>query len=382
MNSNCILLAWLANLILGLAVSALPAEARAQGTQNEAGTAKALIERHAKEKSPVWADGDVATFFFRGEADEVTLAVGGDTKKLRRLADSDVWTITLVRPGLSKGVFTYFMLPHKKGESPFKQGERLNPSSWRGPEAPPAPVVAKLLQGSVKDFDVPSKSLGGTRKVRVYLPPKHDRTRPTAVLYATDGQLNPELLEPLIVSGKVRPVIVIGASSGAYMGKRDGKEPFDIKKDLRALEYLPGADAGRFKKHETFFCDELAAWAQNEFGASADRADKAVLGCSNGARFAVEMGLRHPDLFGHVLAFSVAGDSNIKPTQADAQVHFYLAAGIWEKNFHKITQAVQEKLAKQSFPADFHSRVSGHDDVMWRDEFVDALPKAFPQNAK
>jgi hypothetical protein len=26
------------------------------------------IERHAREKSPVWADGDTATFFHRGEA--------------------------------------------------------------------------------------------------------------------------------------------------------------------------------------------------------------------------------------------------------------------------------------------------------------------------
>jgi enterochelin esterase-like enzyme len=356
--------------------------AQTPATKANEPTAKALIERHAKEKSAMWADGDKATFFFQGEAGEVTLVVGGDTKKMKRLPDSDVWTLTMERPGLQKGVFTYFVVPHKKGEPPFKRGERLKPVAYRGPEAPPAPAVATLLRGKERKFDFPSKSLGTTRKVNVYLPPKHDKTQPTAVIYATDGQTRPEVLEPLIVSGKIRPVIVIGAAPGEYMGKRDGNEPFDFKKDLRALEYLPGADDERFKKHEVFFCEELSAWAQKEFGASADRKDKGVLGCSNGARFAIEMGLRHPELFGHVLAFSVAGDSKLKLPKADVHPHYYLAAGTWEKSFHKMTQLVYDQFVKASIPVDFHSRISGHDDVMWRDEFVAAVLKAYPPASK
>src|SRR5947209_4725768 len=91
---------WQVILFIGLnASSALAQDAK---SDKKSPTAQALMERHAKEKSPVWADGDMATFFFRGEAEEVTLAIGGETKKLRRLPDSDVWTLTVQRPGLQK----------------------------------------------------------------------------------------------------------------------------------------------------------------------------------------------------------------------------------------------------------------------------------------
>ncbi len=363
----------LAVLSLALALWAAPAP----GAQPGGPTAQALIKRHEREKSPVWADGDTATFFFRGEAEEVSLLLGGELKKLRRLPDSDVWTAAVERPGLAKGVFSYALVAHKKGESPFRRGERLHFSTWRGPDAPPAPAVARPLKGTEKTVEFPSKALGAKRAIRVYLPPGHDRARPAAVIYATDGQLDSELLEPLILAGKVRPVIVIGAASGGYLGERKPGEKHDVKKDLRAMEYLPGIDPARFASHEKFFCEELPAWAEREFGASRKREDRAVFGVSNGARFAVEMGLRHPDLFGHVFAFSVAGGSAIPAVAPGGPPHFHLAAGVWEKGFHKITSEVAEKLKKQSLPVDFHSRYSGHDDAMWRDELVAAVRRAF-----
>jgi hypothetical protein len=54
---------------------------------------------------------------------------------MRRLPDSDVWTATYTKPNLSRGVFTYAILPGKKGESFY--GRKLPVQSWRGPQAPP-----------------------------------------------------------------------------------------------------------------------------------------------------------------------------------------------------------------------------------------------------
>src|SRR5262245_65835565 len=65
--------------------------------ENGEPSAKALIARHEKEQAPVWADGDKATFFFRGDDEQVTLMVGGERHQLRRLPESDVWTLTLER---------------------------------------------------------------------------------------------------------------------------------------------------------------------------------------------------------------------------------------------------------------------------------------------
>ena len=54
--------------------------------------ARALIERYEKEKSPVWADGDTATFFYRGDAEQVTL------DKDRSLVRSASLSASLSRP--------------------------------------------------------------------------------------------------------------------------------------------------------------------------------------------------------------------------------------------------------------------------------------------
>src|SRR5262249_46946984 len=157
---------------------------------------QALIERHAKEKSPVWVDGDTATFFHRGEAEQMTLIVGGDMLQLRRLPDSDVWTATLTKPGLAKGVLSYALMPGKKGESIY--GRKLPFQRWRGPQAPPAATAVKDLKGEVKTIAFESKALGAKREVCVYLPPGFDRTKTYPVLYSTDGQDAGSIVEPLI----------------------------------------------------------------------------------------------------------------------------------------------------------------------------------------
>jgi hypothetical protein len=90
-------------------------------------------------------------------------------------------------------------------------------------------------------------------------------------------------------AGKIRPVMVVAANSGGYLGDPTSRGQYDPKRDLRLMEYLPGVNADRFAHHERFFCDELSAWAEKEFGASRQRTDCAVYGVSNGARFAVEI---------------------------------------------------------------------------------------------
>jgi acyl carrier protein len=328
-------------------------------------TARELIERHDREMSPVWADGNRATFFYRGEAEQVTLVMSGEFKPLVRLQGrDDVWTVSLERPA-----------------------RPLRFEVWTGPQAPPAPAVAKPLKGVDKMLELESKALGEKRKIKIYLPPGHDRSNSYPVIYAADGMTNAEILEPLIVAGKVRPVVVVGVLPGNYRGDR--AQAYDIKRDLRACEYLPEIDPTRFAKHEKFFCEEVLAWAEKEFGASREQNDRAVHGVSNGARFAVEMGLRHPDLFGHVFGFSVASTTSSEGLAAAARVpvapgklpHFRLAAGKWEASFHKLTSSLAEELKSRRVPVVFNSRAAGHDDAMWRQELVAAALEVFGKEA-
>jgi enterochelin esterase-like enzyme len=90
------------------------------------------------------------------------------------------------------------------------------------------------------------------------------------------------------------------------------------------------------------------------------------------------MGVRHPDLFGHVIAFSVAGRRKVDvPEQpAGARPHFHLAAGTWEVFLQSTTNAAEE-LKKHNVPATFVTRVAGHDYTMWEDELAAAAVRAF-----
>jgi enterochelin esterase-like enzyme len=340
------------------------------GSCAEEPTAQQIIDRHASEKSAVWTDGDAATFFWRGEAEQVKLHFGGEAMNLKRLTE-DVWTVRVTRPQLQRGVFSYAIVPRKRGKE-----ERPRFQTWRGREAPPAPLVATKFQGANKKIEFDSKVLDERRALNVYLPPNHDRSKSYPVIYAADGMNNADVLEPLILAGKLPPLIAVGVSSGVYQG--DPAKTYSIKKDLRALEYLPGVDNARFAKHERFLCEELRAWAQREFGASSSRAERVVFGVSNGGRFAFEMGARHPDLFGHVYAFSVAGKRKYEPFSKPANApDFYLAAGTWEKAFHTITEELGKDLTQNGVRHIFSSRVASHDPAMWRDEFAKAVQRSF-----
>lgn len=353
-------------------------------------TAQELSARYEKENSPVWCDGDTATFFYQGDAQKVQARFDRQVLALHRLPNSAVWVRMVHRPELEKAVFSYSIVAVPK---PGEGGGRAGFSNiWRGPKARPEPETIQRLEGTVRTELFDSESLGEERRVHIYLPPGHQSATPCPVIYGTDGRLNAQILEPLILSGKIPPVMVV-ASEAAHGEGRPAAKPGNaadsdprahfMDNDLRGQEYAPGWNDERFSRHEKFFCRELVRWAEKEFNASRKPGERAVMGCSFGARFAVEMGVRHPEMFGHVFAFSTAGfftgviprfdpaPAGVKPPD------FYLAAGTWETLLYPMNKNVIEGLRRAKFPAVFSLRVGGHDDAWWRDEFVVAVTRTF-----
>jgi enterochelin esterase family protein len=347
-------------------------------TRSDGPSAQVLIDRHRQEKASVWADGETATFFFRGEADRVSLTFHVGPTLLRRVPGSDVWYVRVERPDLAKAVFNFQLTPMRDGK-PLPAVTQ----TWRGPQAPPAPEEAGTLRGKIAEHEIESKFLGEKRKLTVYLPPARYRTDALRVVYAADGQATAEfarVLEPLVVAGRVPPTMIVGVHHGGYMGGAAALKNYDRKKDLRAQEYIPWLNPDRFAQHEAFFCNEVRTWAERTFAASRRREERAVFGYSNGGHFAVQMGLRHPELYSRVLAFSVAGKRFPElPEGAERTPRFYLAAGTWEEPFHGITAELAEALNKNNVPVVFRSRVASHDPVLWREEFATAVLAAFGQ---
>ena len=250
---------------------------------------------------------------------------------------------------------------------------------WRGPEAPSAPERAESLQGQISSYVIDSTALDEARDLTVYLPPGHDPTQQYPVVYAADGDLVSgfaTILDPQVVDGSVPAVVVVGVHPAKYAGTTAF---YDRAQDLRAQEYLMGENPERFQAHERFFVYEVSDWAEQTLGASNHREERAVFGFSNGGGFAVSMGVRHPEHYGTVLAFSLAMGSEGWGTpkwSADIAPRHYLVAGTLE-SFQDTTARWAAKLTRIGVEHVHRERVCGHDFVLWEEEFPGAVAWAF-----
>ena len=333
---------------------------------------KDILDRREKEKSDLWRDGNELTFSYQGQAERVTLCCGIEDDLIPALNEdgtpsSSVWALTARIGDLDRAVITVGFVPVRNGF-----GSRVNERIWRGPKAPVAPSQVQVLRGSERRVELYSNALFEKRFVWVYLPPNHDPKNATRVVYLGDGGAVPGLarvLEPAIVSGRLPPVILIGAEPGVSSGPNAN----DFGRNTRAQEYLPEVNPARFRAHETFFSEELRSWAEREFGASPKREDRVISGFSNGAQFALQMGLRHPDLYGHAVPISTAGKTFTisRSNLGVVPTGFFFVAGTLEP-YVRQSRFFASELQRAGARIKAIEWVAGHDTQVW----VELLPVA------
>lgn len=139
------------------------------------------------------------------------------------------------------------------------------------------------------------------REVPVYLPPSYGRgRRPPVILYLPGfggtgrGAVNhdpwkenvAERFDRLISEGRSREaVLVVVDGFTAYGGS----------------QYLNSSATGRYEDHVV---GELLPFIEDKFAVGGSPASRALLGKSSGGFGALTLGMRHPDVFGHVAAHS------------------------------------------------------------------------------
>jgi len=176
------------------------------------------------------------------------------------------------------------------------------------PVPAPRPGTGHTLSGDVRFIDFPSRALGGTRRVAIYLPPGYDASDSRyPVLYAADGQnlfdaatsfggvewgLD-EACQGLIASGQMRPAIVVAVYNG-------GAQRLD--------EYTPVRDpqegGGGAERTVSFLIDELKPYIDASWRTRPEAGSTAVLGSSLGGLLALHLALSRPDVFGSAAALS------------------------------------------------------------------------------
>jgi len=316
----------------------------------------ALLERWEREGAACWREGDELVFVHRADADRVRLTMALQCDMWR--VDGDLWAVGYRLRRIEEAFVSYMFVA---GEDIVAAYRNARVAVWRGPAAPVLPARAPALRGELRVCAVPSRHLAAPRTVHVYLSPGWRESSRTLVVQAADSAHRAHVIEPLVLEGTLPPVVCLGVE---HLDGNDG----------RVAEYLPGHDPARFAAHLAFQADELPVWTADELGLEVTRQRRIVTGQSNGGAFAVAAGIERPDVFGHVLAFSVAGgrpEADLRLQDAPA-AGYDLVAGTLEP-FRRTTRAWLEALTGGGVPVTHREYVAGHDPALWDLAFVRGL---------
>lgn len=318
-----------------------------------------------------WRDGDELSWVAEIEADSVELS-GGVQLPMARVTGTNIWVLTVRIANLDRASIAWFFYPWRDGAPMLR---RIEARHFRGPLAAATPDTASTLRGRFIEHTIESRHLPAPRGVGAYIPPERGDEPIVAVVYIGDGAARPmaAIVDTLISAGRLPRIMLVGVETDTARNV-DGEG-----NDARTLEYLLAPwDSTRFLAHERFFLEEVLPWAES-LGAPAERDRRAVAGFSNSAAFAIDMGLRHPELFGRVLAFSPAGRrAQILPgTDLDEPAEFYLLGGVLEGNFHAKALAWADIFRSRGIRYALREPVAGHDFYMWQAMFRDAVAWAF-----
>ena len=332
------------------------------------------------------------TFLWRGGAEASEVRLDGNLPPdsqdapLQRLANTDVWFLTLRLPATAR--FTYgFKRPGKR-----QIVDPLNPLRFRSssfaelPAAPPQSWIAiqpDVPKGTLRQEKLRSENLKEERSVSIYTPPGYDpKNGSYGLLVLFDGQDYrgpmpiPTILDNLVAAKKIRPLVAILV---------DNQSEESRDRDLECYPPFAG-----------FLAKELVPWARQRYRFSAEPERTIVGGVSLGGLNAAYCALRYPEVFGNVLsqsgAFSYFPDwedqeeNDTSPfgwlirqfvTTRKLPIRFYLEAGLFENDCPEalLTQnrRMRDVLEAKGYSVVYSEFAGGHEFLSWRGSVADGL---------
>lgn len=163
--------------------------------------------------------------------------------------------------------------------------------------------------GTIVETEYPSKTVGTTRKVTIYLPPKYDNTKQYPVLYLLHGiggdhkewmQGVPNvIMDNLYAKGLAKPMIIVMPNGRALPNdKPEG--------NIYGPEMVKG-----FEIFERDLIDDLIPFVQSNYSTYTDQAHRAIAGLSMGGGQSLNFGLGNLDKFAYVGGFSSAPNTKM-----------------------------------------------------------------------
>lgn len=290
------------------------------------------------QEYPIVESDTIVYFIARGQFD--SLFVSGDFNeyssaqdRLSNLEGTDLWYCRKTFPRDAR--FDYLFV-HNGSEWKLDPLNNRQMYSGYGPKSDlrmpgfiPNPVenlVGKIAHGQLIDDKIESKFLGEKRDVRVYLPPGYNDSGSTKyrVMVFHDGMefdtvaYTTKTIDFLIANNKIKPFIALFTPpvkrTAEYAGRHfigyEGHTPPDVSLQN---EYV------------RFITIEVMEYLKERYPISDEQGTHAIMGASFGGNISLVIGLNHPEIFGHVAAFSTAVQPNltglVKSTKIPVQIY-------------------------------------------------------------
>jgi enterochelin esterase-like enzyme len=251
----------------------------------------------------------------------------------------------------------------------------------QGKDAGVNQTIVAISDRSMHIEQIDSHYLQERRSIFIYVPA--NAHAPMPVIYVADG-LAPQVapvIHSLAGAGLAREVIVVGIPPGPMFDRPPTPAMFIRNGELRSQEYLEGFPGGRerFAAHEQFLIREVMPLVERKWGASADRRDRAVMGQSSGAAWALSMASRHADLFSTAIALSFGWKPALTQLRKGGAIdRLYLSVGTEEPPaFPLRSRQAADLLGPRASWLRFDVTPTQHGQAAWNDRYRDALAWAF-----
>ena len=228
-----------------------------------------------------------------------------------------------------------------------------------------------IVRGTLEETTYESKTVGTTRKVTVYLPPKYDKSKKYPVLYLLHGiggdhrewlQGVPGIImDNLYAEQKAEPMIIVMPNGRALPDDR-------AVGDVMSREKQQG-----FAIFERDLIDDLIPFIQGKYSTYTDREHRAVAGLSMGGGQSLNFGLGNLDLFAYVGGFSSAPNTkspeqlipDVEATKKQNKLLWMVCGG--EDRLMMFSSRLKAFCDEKGVPCTLiNNPGGGHDFVVWK----------------
>jgi len=234
--------------------------------------------------------------------------------------------------------------------------------------------------GTLTEKSYNSTTTGVTRKCIVYTPPGYDPNVTYPVMYLLHGiggthtewqGGNPnEIISNLINVGKAKPMIVVMPNVRAM-------NPDGVPSDIYGA-----VNVNAFNNFINDLKNDLMPFINNNYPVSNERKKCAIAGLSMGGMESLNIGIRMPETFGYIGAFSAApglpltSEQMKLPDEYKKNTFIMICCGL-QDDLLSFSQNYNKSLADNGVKTTYYTTLGGHDFTVWKNGLYNFVKRIF-----